>query len=80
MQIGSEVVQPAAYQVRYVGSRLSFFFLFFPIFFFHMRGNDDFNNKVDYTFGHDNEEDGLNLSFQISYEGLYLHIAYFHDY
>lgn len=49
------------------------------IFFFHIRGNDDFNNKVDYTFGHDDDENGLNPSFQISYEGLYLHIAYFHD-
>lgn len=33
------------------------------IFFFHIQGNDYFNNKVGYTFGHDNEEDGLNLSF-----------------
>lgn len=49
------LVQPVAY-LPYVGSR--FFF-----FFFHIQGNDYFNNKVDYTFGHDNDEDGLNLSF-----------------
>lgn len=45
------------------------------IFFFHIQGNDHFNNKVDYTFGHGDDEDGLNISFQISHEVLYLRIA-----
>lgn len=40
------------------------------IFFFYIRGNDYFNNKVDYTFGHDNQEDGLNLSVQIPTRGI----------
>lgn len=73
-----EVKQSSLQLTYYMPRQYIFFFFFFlfSYFFLSHSRNDYFNNKVDYTFGHDNEEDGLNLSFQISYEG---HIAYFHD-
>lgn len=52
-----------------LGSRFYFVFLFYDFFLLYSR-NNYFNRKVGYTFGHDNEEDGLNLSVQIPTRGI----------